>query len=140
MKIAEELKRLGDFNQKRMDDDDNNDDGNGFGPPLFLSLPPPFGLPLYNPPSPSIFEDDDKTEKDFTPAQKFLLVDTAKALPFSHQRKSCSCRNSFQYKYKFFPIQIQILSNTNSFQKPMQFLKITSRNYLMTQSILVDLK
>ena len=59
MKIAKQLKRLRDFNQKRTDDDDINNNDDGFRPLLSLSLSPPFGLPLYNPPSPSISEDDD---------------------------------------------------------------------------------
>ena len=57
LKIAEQLKRLRDFNQKGTDDDeddDNNDDDDGFGSPLSLSSTPTFDLPLYNPPSPSI--------------------------------------------------------------------------------------
>ena len=59
MKIAKQLKRLRDFNQKRMDNDDINNNDGSFGPLPSLSLSPPFGLPLYNPPSPSISEDDD---------------------------------------------------------------------------------
>ena len=51
LKIAKQLKRLRDFNQKRMDDDDdNNNQDNGFGPLPPLPLPPPFDLPPYNPP------------------------------------------------------------------------------------------
>ena len=43
------------------------------------SPPLPFGLPVYNPFSPSISEEeDDEIEKDLTPAQKFLLAETTK--------------------------------------------------------------
>ena len=53
-----------------------------------LSLPPPFGLRLYNPSSPLISEDNhDKIAKDLTPAQKFLLGDTAKVLPLVTREK-----------------------------------------------------
>ena len=47
-----------------------------------LPLPPPFGLPLHNPPSPLVSEgNDDEIEigKNLTPTQKFLFGDTAKA-------------------------------------------------------------
>ena len=92
LKIAEQLKRLRDFNRKRVDDysdDDDNkdDDDNGFGPPASLPPAPPFGLPLYNPPSPLISKDDNEIAKDLTPAQKFLLGDTAKAPPFAAREK-----------------------------------------------------
>ena len=71
-----------DFNQKRGDDDDNNNNNdNGFG-----QLP--FDLSLCNPPPPLISEDDyDEIEKDLTPAQKVLIGDTAKALPFTAREK-----------------------------------------------------
>ena len=72
MKIAEQLKRLRDFNRKRVDDyDDNNNNGNnnnndnGFRRPTSPPLPPGFGLFLYNPPSPSISEDDDEILKSY---------------------------------------------------------------------------
>ena len=72
MKIAEQLKRLRDFNRKRVDDyDDNNNNGNennndnGFWPPTSPPLPPGFGLSLYNPPWPSISEDDDEILKSY---------------------------------------------------------------------------
>ena len=69
-KIAEQLKRLRDFNQKRVNGyDDNNNKGNDnnndndFRPPTSPPLPPGFVLSLYNPPSPSISEDADEIVK-----------------------------------------------------------------------------
>ena len=87
LKIAEQLKRLRDFNQKwGDDDDDDDDDDNNNNDDSFRRLP--FELPLYNPPPPSISEDHyDEIEKDVTPAQKVLVGDTVKTLPFTAREK-----------------------------------------------------
>ena len=91
LKIAEQLKRLRDFNQERVDDndDDAKSDVGSFGRnPLSPQPPPPFDLQLYQPPSPLISEEENgKIEKDLTPVQKFLLGETTKAPPLVAREK-----------------------------------------------------
>ena len=78
-----------------------------------------FGLHLYNPPSSLISEDDDNDiEKDFTPAQKFLLGDTAKALPLAAREKvAVAGKVRFsEYLNKLFPKVNAVFENKD--QKP----------------------
>ena len=131
-KIAEQLIRLRDFNQKRTDDDGNNDDDDGFGPLLSLPSPPPFGLPQYNPPSPSISEDDNEIEKDLTPAQKILLGDTAEALPLTIREKNAVAEKVTLSKNlnKLFPKAEAVFENNN--QKPFDDEELLSRPEMKT--------
>ena len=62
-------------------DDDDDDDAGCFGQPPSSQPPFPssFVLPVYNPPTTSISEEEDnEIEKDLTPAQKFLLGEITK--------------------------------------------------------------
>ena len=93
-------------------------------------MPLPFDLSLCNPPSPSISEDGNiKIEKDFTPAQKFILGDTAKLPPLVAREKVAIIEKDRFLKNlkKLFPKADAIFQN-----------KI--RNCLMTWILLVDLK